>query len=492
MENTHITFDELTTMDCEQFSLRLGLQSLTPATSSSGLVPNPVPQKSFNPPIRNDWDHLFQPMFDEYFNSTSSIVSPVLVVVAPRAVEISGSPSSTTIDQDTPSSNTSSTIQQQQSSIISQGVEEPIPNELFNDPCHEPLHDVSTSQESSSIIQSSHSLLELIGKWTKDHPLTNVIGDPSRLVSTRKKLETDTMWCYFDTFLTSLDPKKFKEVMLESSWIEAMQEEIHEFERLQVKKDEFSGVLKSKARLVAQGFRQGEGIEFKESFAPISRKEVIRIFVTNAANKNMMIYQMDVKLAFLNGELKKEGTLVDATLYHGMIGSLIYLTLVDPTLFMHSAYVPGLWYSKDIGMSLTTYSNADHAGCHDTRRSTSESAQFLGDKLVNWSSKKHKSTAISSTEAICIALSGCCAQILWMQSHLTDYGAKHIDVRYHFIKEQVENGIVELYFVRTEYQLADIFNKLLPRERFNFLIEKLSIRSMSLKTLKRLTEEEDE
>ncbi|GJZ89418.1 hypothetical protein Tco_0661200 [Tanacetum coccineum] len=160
----------------------------------------------------------------------------------------------------------------------------------------------------------------------------------------------------------------------------------------------------------------------------------------------------------------------------------------------------GLWYSKDTDMSLTAYADADHAGCQDTRHSTSGSAQFLGDKLVSWSSKKQKSTAISSTEAEYIALSGCCSQILWMRSQLTDYGfqfnkiplycdnrsaitlccnnvqhsrAKHIDIHYHFINEQVENGIVELYFVRTEYQLADIFTKPLPRERFNFLIDKL-------------------
>nr|GEX95483.1 Gag-Pol polyprotein [Tanacetum cinerariifolium] len=136
----------------------------------------------------------------------------------------------------------------------------------------------------------------------------------------------------------------------------------------------------------------------------------------------------------------------------------------------------------------------------DTRRSTSGSAQFLGEKLVSWSSKKQKSTAISSTKAEYIALSGCCSQILWMRSQLTNYGfqfnkiplycdnksaialcwnnvqhsrSKYIYVRYHFIKEQVENGIVELYFIRTEYQLADIFTKPLPRERFNFLIDKL-------------------
>ncbi|GKD20825.1 hypothetical protein Tco_1222528, partial [Tanacetum coccineum] len=144
-------------------------------------------------------------MFDEYFNPPSSVVSPVSVPTAPRTVDIVGSPSSITIDQDAPSSSTSSTNQKQQSSIISQGVEEPILNAVFDHPCHEPLYDVSTSQESSSNVQSSHSLLELIGKLTKDHPLANVIGKPSRPVSTRKQLKIDDMWCYFDAFLTSIE-----------------------------------------------------------------------------------------------------------------------------------------------------------------------------------------------------------------------------------------------------------------------------------------------
>ncbi|GKE30534.1 retrovirus-related pol polyprotein from transposon TNT 1-94 [Tanacetum coccineum] len=244
--------------------------------------------------------------------------------------------------------------------------------------------------------------------------------------------------------------------------------------------------------------------------------------------------------------LSEPGTPVDATLYRGMIGSLMYLTSSRPDLiyavclcaryqanptekhlnavkrifqYLEGTINIGLWYSKDTGMSLTAYSNADHAGCQDTRRSTSGSAQFFGDKLVSWSSKKQKNIVISSTEAEYIALSGCCAQILWMRSQLIDYGfqfnkiplccnnksaialccnnvqhsrAKHIDVRYLFINEQVENRIVKLYFVRTEYQLADIFTKPLPRERFNFLIEKLGMRSVSSKTLKRLTEEEYE
>nr|GFA40997.1 retrovirus-related Pol polyprotein from transposon TNT 1-94 [Tanacetum cinerariifolium] len=147
--------------------------------------------------------------------------------------------------------------------------------------------------------------------------------------------------------------------------------------------------------------------------------------------------------------------------------------------------------------TLTAFADADHSDFQDTR----------------------KSTAISSTKAEYIALSGCCTQILWMRSQLTDYGlvfnkiplycdnksaialccnnvqhsrSKNIDIRHHFIKEQVENGVVELYFVRTEYQSADIFTKPLARERLEFLINKLGMRSMSSETLKKLADEEEE
>nr|GEZ18018.1 retrovirus-related Pol polyprotein from transposon TNT 1-94 [Tanacetum cinerariifolium] len=191
-----------------------------------------------------------------------------------------------------------------------------------------------------------------------------------------------------------------------------------------------------------------------------------------------------------------QGKPVDATLYRKAYRK----ALTSGERYLKGTINKGLWYSKDTDMSLTAYVDADHAGCQDTRRSTSGSARFLGDKLVSWSSKKQKSIAISSTEAEYIFLSGCCSQILWMHSQLIDYGfqfnkiplycdnksaialccnnvqhsrAKHIYICCHFIKELVENGIVELYFVQTKYQLADILTKPLPRERFNFLIEKL-------------------
>ncbi|GKE80528.1 hypothetical protein Tco_1550528, partial [Tanacetum coccineum] len=124
------------------------------------------------------------------------------------------------------------------------------------------------------------------------------------------------------------------------------------------------------------------------------------------------------------------------------------------------------------------------AGCQDTRRSTPGSAQFLGDKLVSWSSKKHNSTAISTTEAEYITMSGCCAQILWMRSHLTDnYFAFNKIPRYC----DNRSAIALCY-----NNLADIFTKALPKERFEFLLLRLGMKSMTLETLKRLQEGEEE
>nr|GEV37499.1 hypothetical protein [Tanacetum cinerariifolium] len=213
-----------------------------------------------------------------------------------------------------------------------------------------------------------------------------------------------------------------------------------------------------------------------------------------------------------------QGKYVDPTRYREMIGTLMYLTASRPDLIF-VVYMCARYQSKDSCIALTAFADADHAGCQDIKKSTSGSMQLLGDRLVSWSSKKLKSTAISSTEAKYIALSECCAQILWMRSQLTDYGlvfnkiplycdnksaitlccnnvqhsqSKHIDIRHHFIKEQVENKVVKLYFVRTEYQLADIFTKPLARERLKFLIKMLGMQSMSSKTLKKLADKEEE
>nr|GEW17077.1 retrovirus-related Pol polyprotein from transposon TNT 1-94 [Tanacetum cinerariifolium] len=204
---------------------------------------------------------------------------------------------------------------------------------------------------------------------------------------------------------------------------------------------------------------------------------------------------------------------IDQTQYRSMIGSLMYLTASRPDLvfavcmctryqskptkkhleavkwvfqYLQGTINMGIWYPKDTAMALTAY--ADHAGCQDTRRSTFGSAQFLGDKLVSWLSKKQTSTSISSKEAEYIAMFGCCAQIPWMRSQLSYYGFAYN----HVPLEQVENGVVELYFVRTDYQLADIFTKALPRERLKFILPRLGMKCMKPKTLKRLQDDKDE
>ncbi|GJS00894.1 retrovirus-related pol polyprotein from transposon TNT 1-94 [Tanacetum coccineum] len=164
-------------------------------------------------------------------------------------------------------------------------------------------------------------------RWTKDHPLTQVYGNPSKPVQTRRQLATDLEMCMFALTVSIVEPKNIKDAMADSAWIEAMQEELHQFDRLQVwelvdkpfgknviklkwlwknKKDEDQTVIRNKARLVAKGYAQEEGIDFEESFAPVARLEAVRIFVAYAAHKSFPIYQMDVKTAFLNGPLKEE------------------------------------------------------------------------------------------------------------------------------------------------------------------------------------------
>ncbi|GJS15048.1 putative ribonuclease H-like domain-containing protein [Tanacetum coccineum] len=642
METIHVQFDELTEqMAPVQLSTGPAPTFLTPGQISSGLVPNPVPAAPYVPPTNKELEILFQPMFDEYMEPprVERPVSPAPAVSVP--VNSAGTPSSTTIDQDAPSPSHSPSSSALQSPSLHQVVAAdstlmednpfaPVDNHPFiNVFAPEPSSEASSSRDLSSakslyVSQTLHHL----GKWIKDHPLDNIIGNPSRPVSTRKQLATDALWCLYNSVLSKVEPKNFKSAITEDCWFQAMQDEIHEFDRLQVwelvpqpdcvmiialkwiykvKLDEYGDVLKNKARLVAKGYRQEEGIDFKESFAPVARIEAIRIFIANAASKNMTIYQMDVKTTFLNGELKEEvyvsqpegfvdpdhpthvyrlkkalyglkqaprawydtlsrflldnkfskgvvdptlftrktgkhillvqiyvddiifsstdpkaceifsyemsskfqmsmmgqmsfflglqvsqnpggifinqskfaleilkkfgmdscdpvdtpmvdrlkldedplGIPVDQTRFRSMVGSLMYLTASRPDLvfavcmcaryqasptkkhlealkrvfrYLRGTINWGLWYPKDTAMALTAYADADHAGCQDTRRSTSGSAQFLGDKLVSWSSKKQKSTAISTTEAEYIAMSGCCAQILWMRSQLTDYG----------------------------------------------------------------------
>ncbi|GJW77113.1 retrovirus-related pol polyprotein from transposon TNT 1-94 [Tanacetum coccineum] len=402
-------FNELTAMASKHSSSGPALHEMTPATISLGLGPN---------------------------NSTDT---PIDEVVALVPVVSTGSPSSTTVDQDAPSPSNSQTTPETQSLILPNDVEE------YN-------HDLDVAHMNNNPFFGI-TILENDSEASLD----NIIGELKRPVSTRLQLHEQALFSMQEELnefeyleVWKLVPHLDKVMVITLKWI------------YKVKLDELGGILKNKARLAARGYRQEEGIDFEESFAPVARLDDIRIFLAYAAHMNMVVYQMDVKTTFLNGILREEvyvsypdgfvdqdnpnhvyklkkalyglkqaprtcdpvdtpmvkkskldedtqGKAVDPAHYSGMIGTLMYLTA-------------RLWYPKDSSIALTAYADADHAGCQDTRRNTSGSMQLLGDRLVSWSSKRHKSVAISNTEAKYIAMSGCCAQILWMRSQLTDYG----------------------------------------------------------------------
>nr|GEY02450.1 retrovirus-related Pol polyprotein from transposon TNT 1-94 [Tanacetum cinerariifolium] len=376
---------------------------MTPATISSGLVPNLL--------LQHHLYHRQEPIRICCFNyclmnylllhPAPEVIALITEVVAQEPAASTGLPSSTTVDQDAPSPNNSQTTLEPQSSII--------PNDVEDD-----NHDLDVAH----------------------------MNNDSFFVSTRLQLYEQALFCYYDAFLAYVEPKTYKDALTQSCWIEAMQEELNEFERLEVwelvpRPDKVMVItLKWIYKLKLD--------ELGESFALVSRLEAIRIFLAFAAHMNMVVYQMDVKNAFINGNLQEEARPTEKHL-HAV--KMIFW-------YLGGTVNRGLWYPKDSSIALTAFVDADHAGCQDTRHSISGSLQFLGDRLISWS--------------------------------------KHIDIRYHFIKEHVENGVINLYFVNTEYQLADIFTKSLGTERIEFLINKLGMRSFTSETLQQLTDEVDE
>nr|GEW51486.1 retrovirus-related Pol polyprotein from transposon TNT 1-94 [Tanacetum cinerariifolium] len=325
-----------------------------------------------------------------------------------------------------------------------------------------------------------------------DHPLYNIIGQLSIPVSTWFQLHEQALFCYYDAFQTLVEPKTYKDALTQSCWIEALQEELNEFERLEVRElvprpdkvmvitlkwiykvklDEMGGILKNKARLVAHGYRQEEGIDFEESFALVARLEAIWIFLVYVAHKNMVVYQIDVKTVFLNGNLREEvyvsqpdGFVIQdnpnhvyklkkalyrlkqaSRAWYDMLSSfmnsqdfskdlndgknLIFLRITDfqspKGIFINqSKYVLeslkkyGFESCDPVDTLMVEKSKLDE----DKEGKSNDPSHYRGERLISWSSKRQKSVAISNTKAEYITLSGCCAQILWMRSQLTDYG----------------------------------------------------------------------
>nr|GEX07570.1 ribonuclease H-like domain-containing protein [Tanacetum cinerariifolium] len=418
---------------------------------------------------------------------------------------------------------------------------------------------------------------------TKDHPLEQVCGNPSKPIQTRRQLATDFEMCIFALTVSTAELKNIKKAMAESAWIEAMQEELHQFDRLQVwelvdkpfgkivirlkwlwknKKDEeqtmdvktefLNGPLKEEVYVAQpEGFVDPDHLEkvyrLRKALCGLKQAprawydELSKFLTSKGFTKGQSIGTPMATKPKLDADLS--GNPVDQTDYRSKIESLMYLTSSRPDIVQTVCYCAryqsrptekhlkvvkrifrylrctinmGLWYLKGSSFGLTTFLIHDHAGCVDTRKSTSRGIQFLGDKLVSWMSKKQDCTAMSSAEAEYVALSARCAQVMWMRTQLQDYGlnynniplycdsqsaiaiscnpvqhsrTKHIHTRYHFIKEQVENGIIELYFVRTEYQLADMFTKALPEDRFKYLVRQIGMRCLTLVELEVLAKE---
>nr|GEX65263.1 hypothetical protein [Tanacetum cinerariifolium] len=322
-------------------------------------------------------------------------------------------------------------------------------------------------------------------KYVKDqlyHPQEQVRGNQSTPVQTRRQLTTDPEMCMFALTVSTAKPKNIKDVMADSAWIEAMQEELHQFNRI-----------------------QEEGIDFEESFAPVARLEAVRIFIAYAAHKSFLIYQMDVKTTFLNGPLKEEesslwieasskgvgkytleilhkhgmdkgqsigtpipmkpkldanlsGNPVDQTDYHSKIGSLMYLTSSRPDIVQ-----------AGFSFGLTAFSDVDHVRCIDSCKSTSGGIQFLGDKLVSWMSKKQNCTVMSLAEAEYVALSASCAQVMWMRTQLQD-----------------------MALTTTKYRCTvtlNMFTKALLEDRFKYLVRRIGMRCLTLAELEVLAKE---
>ncbi|GJV25205.1 retrovirus-related pol polyprotein from transposon TNT 1-94 [Tanacetum coccineum] len=582
METMNVTFDELSAMAFEQRSLNPELQSMTSGQISSRLDLTYAPLTITTQQLTKcKLDLLFETMSDDYIGGQPPATPRT--VLAAQAPQVLYTPTTSTTIADTAPTPINSSSQ------------------AINFPNTLPDVDEFETQ------QQQHR--------TKDHPLKQVIGEPSRLVLTRNQLRTDGEMCMYALTVSTMEPSNVKEALKDPAWIEPIQEELLQIKRLDVwvlvpapdnvkpltlkwlfknKHDEENTFIRNKTHLVVRGYLQEEGIDFNESFTPVARMEAIRIFLAYVTHKSFTVFQMDVKTAFLHGSLKEDvyvcqpkgfidadypshvyklkkalyglkqapsawydelsmfllhnhffkgtidltlfirhfdndilvvqsnyvleilkkygmetydpigtpmeikdkldlgqnGTLVDATKYHSMIGALMYLTSSRSDI-VHATCLCARYQAKpiDSGFELTGFSDADYAGCKDTFKSTSGGAQFLGEKLVSWSSKKQDCTELSTAEAEYVSLSACCAQVIWMRTQLTDYGyhfnkiliyydsksaiaiscnpfqhsrTKHIAVRYHFIKEHVEKGTIELYFVKTDYQLADLFTKALP------------------------------
>nr|GEX43823.1 Gag-Pol polyprotein [Tanacetum cinerariifolium] len=285
----------------------------------------------------NELDLLFSLMFDELLNGSSTVVSKSSDVSA--AVTLNQRQQYTTpLNNHTTPAPTCQILTISPTVISYENINQAdshaendqVVNDEFINIFSTPVQDqgeTSSHHVDSSNMHTFYQRYPSEHRWTKDYPLEQVIRNPSQSVRTRRQLESDAEMCMFALTVSRTKPKNIKEAMVDFAWIESMQEELHQFDRLDVcelvdrplctnvinlkwlwknKRDEENTVIRNKSRLVAKGYAQKEGVDFEESFTPVARLEAVRLFIANAAHKSFTIYQMDVKTAFLYGPLKEE------------------------------------------------------------------------------------------------------------------------------------------------------------------------------------------
>ncbi|GJX14390.1 retrovirus-related pol polyprotein from transposon TNT 1-94 [Tanacetum coccineum] len=339
--------------------------------------------------------------------------------------------------------------------------------------------EVPQSQDTNHASTSSYPITQ--DRWSRDQhiELVNIISDPGEGMLTKsmaaKLTSTLASECLFAYFLSEIEPKKvFKN-----------------------KKDEHGIVTKNKARLVPQGYSQEEGIDYDETFIPddkgisICQEQHTRNLLKKyEISDSSSVKTLMVPPNYLGPDLA--GKPVNETMYRGMIGSLMYLTATRPDIQFLTCLCARYQASPKESHLIVVKIIFRYL----KEKSTSGAYQILGGKLVCCSAKKQQSLAMSSAKTKYVTVAGCYANILWIKIQLNDYDihykmvpifcdntsaiaisnnpvlhsrTKHIDIRYHFIKDHILKGDIKLHFISTKYQLADIFTKPLDKPTFTRL-----------------------
>nr|GEX93523.1 ribonuclease H-like domain-containing protein [Tanacetum cinerariifolium] len=442
VESIHIRFDEI--KEVSETSVANETSGLVPQRQKASDYENsdPVPQlpnvsssADAHVSLQQELDLLFGPLYDEFFNAGSN----------PKDTQ------PTTNIQPTSAPSTPIFVHAEEGHD-NQAEEEHLPDDESTNPLCIPVQEVAESSShniGNSNVPTFNQPQVSEYRWMKDHPIEQVCGNPSRPVQTRLK------WLWKN------------------------------------KKDEDQTVICN----VAKGYAQEEGIDFEKSFALVARLEAVRIFVAYAAHKSFPIYQMDMKTAFLNGPLKEEiyvaqlDEFVDPDhpekVYR--IRKDLYRLKQAPRAWTSNPPIP-TWYLYQSGQGssfgLTGFSDADHARCIDTRKSTSGGIQFLGDKLVSWMLKKQDCTTMSSVEAEYVVLSASCSQVMWMRTQLQDYG-----LHYNKIPLYCDSQSAIAISCNPIQHSSDMVTKALPEDRFKYLVRRIGMRCLTPAELKVLAKE---